>query len=250
MAGTLRLVFDPVGVELDAARACEADVFLQTYSNTVEQFDDEYGPYSADTGFMAVLDEDGTALATTRFIAPGAAGLKTLNDVARPPWGVDGIRAARAAGMDPARTWDIATISVRRSAGRGGLCAAALYHGIIASTQANGIDDIVMIMDARARRLLFAAGFETWALPGCREGEYLGSARSLPIWTNVAESTGRQRTSDPDAYRLITQGHGLDVDLPQDWVWHRASVEVVDAHRDFPMQGTGSVRHQDLSPSS
>ena len=34
----LRFQFDPVGADLVAARACESDVFLQTYGNTFEQF--------------------------------------------------------------------------------------------------------------------------------------------------------------------------------------------------------------------
>jgi hypothetical protein len=220
----LRLVLDPIGEELEAARQCEADVFLQTYGNTTAEFDAEYGAYEPDTGFMAVLDEQGKAHATTRFIAPGPAGLKTLNDASRPPWRVDGLRSARAAGVDPTRTWDIATIAVRRDGGRGGLCAAALYHGIIAGAAANGIDYIVMIMDARARRLLSASGLETQPLPGCKEGEYLGSERSTPLWGDLTAGVRKQRMTNPDAYRLIYQGLGLDdIELPEDWTWRPAA---------------------------
>jgi len=216
---------DPVGDDLAAALACEADVFLDTYGNTAEQFAEEYGPYGADTGFLAVIDEDGTALGTSRFIAPGNAGLKTLNDSARPPWRVDGLRSARAAGIDPARTFDIATIAVRRSHGRGGVCAAALYHGILRTCRSNGADWVVMILDERARRLLSAAGLRTQVLPGTGAGEYLGSASSTPLWGHLATMFDDQRRDHPDAYRLIFQGIGLDgVRLPNDWTWHRRSV--------------------------
>src|SRR4051794_31376719 len=112
-AAPLRFVFDPVGDELEAALRCESQVFLDAYGNTPEEFDVEYGPYETSTGYMAVFQEDGEAVAAARFIAPGAAGLKTLNDVSRPPWEVDGLRSARAAGVDPTRTWDVATIAVR-----------------------------------------------------------------------------------------------------------------------------------------
>ena len=153
MSGTpLRFVLDPVGDELTAALDCEADVFLQTYGNTIDQLADEYGPYAEATGFMTLLNENCLALATTRFIAPGPAGLKTLNDARRAPWNVDGMRSALAAGIDPSKTWDIATIAVRRSS-RGSPAAAALYHGIATAANANNIDSIIMIMDARARRL-------------------------------------------------------------------------------------------------
>ena len=221
----LRFVFDPIGKELEAARNCEAEVFMEAYGNTTEEFDLEYGPYQESTGFMTVLEEDGQAVATARFIAPGPAGLKTLNDVSRPPWRVDGMRSARAAGVDPARTWDIATIAVRPGAGRGGLCAGALYHGLIKAAYANDIDFVVMIMDSRARDLLTALGMPTQALPGTKTGEYLGSASSTPLWAHISRGLEQQRQGSADAHRLIVKGIGLDgVAMPSDWVWRRRSV--------------------------
>lgn len=214
----LRFVIDPVGAELEAALACESEVFLSTYGNTTEEFEREYGPYADQTGFMTVLDEEGIALATTRFIAPGPAGLKTLNDVSRDPWKIDGLRSARAAGIDPARTWDVATIAVRRTPGRTTLCSAALYHGIVTAAQANGIDFIVMIMDDRPRTLLSASGLRPNVLPGTGEGEYLGSPRSIPLWADLHHMFEQQRRINPDAYRLIYQAIGLDgIALPADW---------------------------------
>lgn len=224
-AAPLQFVFDPVGEQLAAALRCEAQVFWETYGNTPEEFDIEYGPYEDATGYMAVFQDDGEAVAAARFIAPGPAGLKTLNDVSRPPWQVDGLRSARAAGVDPAQTWDIATIAVRRGAGRGGLCAGALYHGIVAAAFANNIDYIVMIMDSHARQLLIDLGMATQALPGTKTGEYLGSPSSTPLWANLHRMFERQRVENPDAYRLIYQGIGLDgIALPTDWTWNRRSV--------------------------
>jgi hypothetical protein len=114
---------------------------------------------------------------------------------------------------------------VRRGSGRSSLCAAALYHGIAAAARANDIDFIVMIMDARARRLLSASGMHTQMLPGTSEGEYLGSARSTPLWADLRRMFDLQRQANPDAYRLIFQGIGLDgITMPTDWSWHRRSV--------------------------
>lgn len=220
-AAPLRFVFDPTGDDLAATMRCEADVFLEVYGNTAEEFDLEYGPYENATGFMAVLEGD-EAVGAVRFIAPGPAGLKTLNDVSRPPWQVDGVRSARAAGVNPRRTWDIATIAVRPGAGRGGLCASALYHGIITAAYANGIDYIVMIMDSHARQLLTSLGMHTHALPGTKTGEYLGSTSSTPLWANLNRAMEQQRQDSPDAYRLIYQGVGMDgVTMPTDWTWRR-----------------------------
>lgn len=223
MSGTpLRLVLAPTGAELDAAMECEAEVFLSTYGNTPADFDREYAAYAAHTGFMAVFDESGRALAASRFIAPGPAGLKTLNDIGRPPWCVDGLRSARAAGIDPERTWDIATIAVRPSAGQSTLCSAALYHGLMTAALANGIESVVMIMDERPRRLLSASGLHPNVLPGTGEGEYLGSPRSIPLYANLHRLFDQQRRVDPDAYRLIYQAIGLDgITLPTEWTWPR-----------------------------
>ncbi|MRJ75100.1 hypothetical protein GEV29_00965 [Aeromicrobium sp. SMF47] len=226
----LRFVFDPVGDELAAARQCEADVFLEAYGNTAEEFEVEYGAYEDSTGFMTILEDDGRAVAVARFIAPGPAGLKTLNDVSRPPWHVDGLRSARSAGINPDRTWDIATIAVRPGAGRGGLCASALYHGLIRAIYANDIEFVVMIMDSHARQLLTSLGMPTQALPGTKTGEYLGSASSTPLWSHVNRGLDQQRQESPDAYRLIFQGTGLDgISMPSDWVWRRKSVTPADA---------------------
>lgn len=217
-AAPLRFVFDPQGEELAAAKRCEADVFSSSYGNTPEEFEREYGPYEDTTGFMVVLQEDGEAAAALRFIGPGPAGLKTLNDIGRPPWKVDGLRSARAAGIDPARTWDIATIAVRRGAGRGGLCAGALYYGIVNGAAANNIDFIVMIMDAHLRQMLSALGLRGQALPGTKSAEYMGSATSTPLWSHLKRELEQQRQASPDAYRLIFQGVGLDgVTMPSDW---------------------------------
>lgn len=219
-AAPLRLVFDPTGDELAAARACEAQVFLDAYGNTAEQLEAEYGPYEASTGFLAVLEEDGEAAAAARIIGPGPAGLKTLDDVSRPPWEVDGQRSARSAGVDPARTWDVSTIAVRPGSGRGGLCAAALYHGIIYGAYVNDMDYFVMIMDTKVRELVNALDIGTHPLPGTLPGEYLGSPSSAPLWGDLRLGLEHQRQHNPDAYRLIFQGVGLDgISRPTDWTW-------------------------------
>ena len=216
-ATPLRLVFDPSGAELAAARACEAEIFFRTYGNTAAQLQLEYGPYEDASVFMALVKRDGGVVAACRLITPSPAGLKTLNDAGRPPWLVDGLRSARAARIDPARTWDVATIGVRADAGAGRLfAAAALYHGIDLAARVNRIQTIVMIMDERARRLLSATGVVTQPLPGTRAAPYLGSAASTPLYGHLAQMADVQRRVNPEAHRLIGQGAGLDgVSVPE-----------------------------------
>ena len=211
----LRLIFDPIGELLDATRACEAEVFLERYGNTAEQFQVEYGPYEDSTVFMA-LEARGRVVAACRIILPSAAGLKSLNDAAGPPWQIDSHRAAGAARIDLQRTWDVATICIRRDAGpHRHFAAAALYYGISQAARINGMQTLVMILDERARQLLTACGLVTRALPGTHPAPYLGSPASTPVYGHLAEMADVQRRLNPDAYRLIGQGVGLDgVALP------------------------------------
>ena len=210
MSVDLVLHFDPREEVLAAARACEADVFLDHYGNTAEQWADEYGPYEQSSTFVTITERGGDALAAMRVITPGPAGLKSVADVARAPWSIDGDRAVRAAGMTPGQTWDIATIALRPGAPRGGLLTSALYRALLLGIRANGVRWIVMIMDVRARRVLNMAGLNTQILPGATIAPYLGSDASVPLWAEVAPMIDNQRRNSPDAYRLITQGVGMD----------------------------------------
>jgi hypothetical protein len=210
MSSELRLHFNAQGAARRAAIDCEADVFLDAYGNTRQEIESEYGRYDDASSFIAVIDSDGVALAAARLINPGPAGLKTINDVARPPWCVNGERSARAAGLDLDNTWDVATFGVRRGAKRGLLLSAALYHAVIVGGTVNSMKSIVMIMDERARRLFTSIGFYSYPLPGTRPAPYLGSSRSTPLWGHRESLVDGQRRSNPDAFRLISLGVGLD----------------------------------------
>lgn len=217
MSVDLVLHFDPQDETLAATRECEASVFLYQYGNTAAQWADEYGPYDPTSTFISVTEPGGDAVATMRLIVPSEVGLKSLIDVERPPWSIDGVRAARAAGMTMAQTWDVATIAIRKGAARSGLLSAALYRGLLLATRANAARWLVMIMDVRARRVLSTAGLQTRVLPGASIAPYLGSDASVPLWAEVVPMVDQQRHLNPDAYRLITLGIGMDGVAIPDW---------------------------------
>jgi hypothetical protein len=212
----LRMAFDVDGPLRASALDCEAEVFQAVYGNTRAQLDEEYGPYDADSVFLVVAAGD-DVVGAVRLLPPGGrAGLKTLAELAGEPWGVDGYRSAAAAGLDLASTWEVATLGVRRDAGAlGRRLAAALYHGLITVCRANGMSAYVAVLDERVRRMLGSVGLSSRALPGTRTAAYLGSAASTPVYTLCAPTLDAQRTSFPDAHRLVTLGIGLDgVDVP------------------------------------
>lgn len=202
--------FDPVGDVLAAAKACEAAVFLQAYGNTAEQWRDEYERFDPASVFLTVMEQGGDAVATCRLILPNPIGLKSLVDVEHDPWFVDANASAATVGMTPARTWDIATLAARRGVAGAGLLAAALYHGIVAAMRANTMRWVVMIIDARARRLLSMLNLEGYVLPGTMAAPYLGSSASVPIWADVPRLMKVQRRVNPDAYAMIDRGVGLE----------------------------------------
>lgn len=222
MNALLNLQFDVRGELLDAARQCEEDVFLEAFGNTRQQLQDEYGPYNDQSVFIAVSDANGDVVGASRVITPGPAGLKTINDIGREPWLADGDRSARAAELDLDRTWDIATLGVRRDVrGSNFMVTAALYHAIIAASRVNGIVDAIGILDEHARRVLSAAGYIYPTIPGTDTREYLGSPASTPLYAHIAGCVDAQRRINPDAYRLVTLGVGLDgISIPseQDFV--------------------------------
>lgn len=208
--GTHRLVFDPRGDLLAAARACEADVFLARYGNTRDQLDEEYGAYEGQSVFLALAAPDGEVEAAVRFIVPGASGLKSLVDMGGDPWSVDARESAAVAGIDPLGTWDIATLSARSTRSEGVPHVAALYHGIAMATRANGIGAVIAILDVRVRRLLDSVGLRFSTMPGTRTRPYLGSPASVPVYAELAALLDGQRRTDPDSYRLFVHGSGLD----------------------------------------
>ena len=206
----LRLVVDPRGHLLEASRQCEADAFLLRYGNTGEQLAEEYAPYESGCFFISLVDERDEVVATTRVTAPGPGGNKTVDDCARPPWGVDAAAALESVGVDLATTWDVTTISVRRGTRRATLASAALYPGLIQTMRANGASATVAILDERVRTLLRTLGLTYRPVPGTFVTEYLGSPASVPVYAPFGAMMDEQRRCMPDSYRLVSLGIGLD----------------------------------------
>jgi hypothetical protein len=204
------MYFNPDGALLQATLACELSVFQEQYGNTADEWRTEYEPYEPTSSYVSITDRDGVPVAVSRLVRPGAPGLKTLVDVGLPPWGVNGERSVRAAGVDPARTWDVATIGVRRGAGRAGYLTMALLHGLVLTSRANRVEYITMILDQRARRLLHAMGLPNNILPGTRPAPYAGLPQAVPAWSNIAVMLDQQRELNPEGYRLVALGVGLD----------------------------------------
>jgi hypothetical protein len=207
-----QLVFQP-GPDLRAAAfAHEAKVFETTYGVPYDFHVAEFAPYEDQSAFLVVVDETVKVRATMRLVTPGPAGLKTLVEAAREPWCVDAARSAAVVGIDPQHTWDVATLAVGRGLGRHRLAVtAALYHGLTIAARQNRIASLLMTVDERVRGILQQYfGLYTTALPGATPKPFEGSPASTPVFGHCAAMLDQQRRMSPDAYRLITQGIGLE----------------------------------------
>ncbi|HTZ44381.1 MAG TPA: hypothetical protein VMB79_11010 [Jatrophihabitans sp.] len=215
-APLFRLRFAPTGDQLAAAVECEAAVFGKAYGNTAEQLAEEYGPYAETSVFIGIYEPGGDAVGAVRLIRPSERGLKTLHDVAGPPWSLDVPRMARAARLDLTRTWDFTTLGARRGLRRwSSLISAGLFHGLVQAVRANDITSAVMMIDERVRGLLALAGMTGQTMPGAQPAGYLGSASTTPVYEHCQQAFDRQRLTNPDGYRLFMQGIGLDgIEVP------------------------------------
>ena len=206
----LHLVFDARGDAAEAARRCEAEVFLARFGNTPEQIAVEYGPYDESSVWLAVMDGDGVAQAAGRLIRPGPAGLKTLDDLRREPWRIDPVLAARRAGVRPAVSWESATFAVRPGLRRRGYDAMeALFYGLAVGSLVNAFEAVVAVIDDQVLRLFGSIGLFLHPFPGTRPGPYLGSPRSSALYAFTDEILATQRRVAPDKWWAITTGEGI-----------------------------------------
>jgi hypothetical protein len=67
-----------------------------------------------------------------------------------------------------------------------------------------------MTVDERVRGILETFGLYTTALPGAKPAPFEGSPASTPVYGHCAQMLDAQRRVNPEAYRLVTQGVGLD----------------------------------------
>jgi N-acyl-L-homoserine lactone synthetase len=215
--GRYRLEFHRSATVDRAVIRCEAEVFSHWYGNTEAELSEVYGPYRDQTSFLVVRERDGDVVGISRLIRPGRLPLKTFVDLAAAPWNVDATRSAAAAGIDPARAWDVATIAVRPELGSSGrIIGLALFHGLSRVGEVNRIEWMTAILDRRVRALMAVLGLDVHTLPGAGPAAYLGSEASTPVFARLPALLARQRGVNVEAHRMLALGEGLDdVVLPR-----------------------------------
>jgi hypothetical protein len=198
------------------ARHLEQSVFLETFGNTPDLLEREYGRYEHSSFFICVLDHlRHTPAGVMRVLTPSAAGFKSLTDI-EPVWGCSAESLIERTGLalDVRYTWDIATLAVAEGYRRGasaGLVTMALYQSLTLAAFHCGIDWFIAILDMPVFRILrwrlrmIFAGYE-----GIGPLPYLGSTASLPAWCDVQEAERRLAAQDDDLHAVLVRGEGLE----------------------------------------
>jgi hypothetical protein len=167
-----------------------ADVFLRSFGNTPELLRREYADLVPAMRHAVVLDrETRTAVGSAILQVAPAGELKTLADVAQPPWSVPAQAALTALGLaaDDTTAADLLLLSVQPGYRRHSLGTLLLYAAWVASA-GMGVDRWTAILDDPLLRGLRAmSGGAVRSIAPSRP--YLGSAGSTPI-------TLRMRPSD------------------------------------------------------
>jgi len=196
-AQPLRLCFRPAATVPESVTDCELEVLARWYGDTAEELAAAYGPYADQTAFVSLERTDtDMVIGFARLLAPGARLAKTLADIAGDPWHVEAARSVSVAGVDPARTWDVATLGVRPGLrDEAAVAAHAVYHAVLFALRVNEARSLVAIVDHRVRRLLAAVGLQCHTLPGTWPAFYMGSSACTPIYAHLAQTLRPFRTS-------------------------------------------------------
>lgn len=210
-ARVFRLVAWPDADLRAAAFEHEARIFDARYGVSYAEHVLEFAPYESASAFLMVVDDRDQVAATMRLITHGPSGLKTLVEAAGAPWRIDALRAAGAVGVDPQHTWDVGTLAAAPGLGRQRFAVtAALYHGLTLAAGRNRVKSLLMTVDERVRSILQTFGLYTAPLPGAKPAPFCGSPASTPVYGHCAQMLDTQRRINPEAYRLVTQGIGLE----------------------------------------
>jgi hypothetical protein len=205
----------------EIARGLERRVFLDAFGNTAELLAEEYQPYEPASFFVCVIDHRRKVCAAMmRVIVPIAngPGLKSLLDV-RPTWGesAEELLAASGVPLDPACTWDLATLAVDREYRRGaalGLMHIGLYQAVARLARHFGVTWLVAILDYAVYRLIRLQLRRIFVAYG-DERPYLGSARSVPAYCPIRDAELEAAASDSSLHELIYVGSAIKDALRQ-----------------------------------
>lgn len=215
------------------ARHVERVVFDESFGNSPEQLELEYGKYEATSVFLCVVDhERRLPVGMARTIVPSDAGLKSLDDLER-EWGedIDDVLTRTGLPLQHEHMWDVATIATLpeyRSGETYGVIGMALYQTLATAGLRCGFRWLVAVIDVPVLRVIqWRLGRPFQPYEGVPAMPYLGSSASLPVFTDLPVWSAGLARSNPVKYDVVCGGHGVEgvvallptgKDWPASWV--------------------------------
>lgn len=173
------------------ARAVEVEVFLETFGNTPDIMQEQYGPYEDASRFWIVFDKASRApVGALRAIGNSEAGLKTLNDIESPPLSLPKDKVVEACDLDLDKTWDIGTVAVLegyRGIEHDFIPSLTLYRDLYRRSIDLGIEDFIAVIDKGARRNLDLMGLTFKPILDSEAFSYLDSPESWALHSKTVD---------------------------------------------------------------
>jgi ribosomal protein S18 acetylase RimI-like enzyme len=159
-------------------------VFLEAFGNTPALLHREYADLLPSMTHVVVLDKVAQAPIGALILQEGpAAGLKTLVDLAAPPWSLPAAESLAALDLAPhdRNAADLLVMAVDRAFRNRGIAPLLMYAGWVASV-ARGLDRWTAILDdGLLGGLDPLTGGAVVPIGRARSAPYLGSTGSTPI---------------------------------------------------------------------
>lgn len=206
----------PASEESVLARALEQKVFLETFGNTPDLLQEEYGRYEPHSIFIVALDHARRLPAGMgRFTLPSELGYKTLHDIER-FWhqDVDDVLARTGRPWDLDRVWDAGTFAVAddyRRNSTGGMVSLGLLAAVNRAMLLTGCNRFVTVLDVNVFTTFNELLYEAYEpFPGVEPLSYLDSPLSIPCFVDADRHAPMVAAADPFLHRVLYEGVGIE----------------------------------------
>lgn len=173
----------------DIGRYVEKTQFEAVFNNSAADMHREYGPYEdASTFFISIDQENAVPTGALRIIRHSPSGLKSVNDVSRPPLQLSAERIQQAHHIETFDDcWDIGTVAAMPDY-PSGAASIQLYRAMYLAAMREHVQHAISVVDMNVLPALTNyLGIPFQPLADTRPFEYLGSANSQAVYGYVPE---------------------------------------------------------------
>lgn len=173
-------------------RSIEAKIFFDTFGNTIDTLQKEYGDYEHASSFLVTLDQKARKPAgVMRIIYNSEAGLKALNDIHK-PLGITVDQFMNHYSIDDLNSCsEVSTLAIlpeyRHSSIKSAKLSLLMHRAYFRKSQNDGIDHTVAIIDKRAKRGIDIMGIPFKPIMESEPFEYIESKSSYAIYGYLPE---------------------------------------------------------------